>query len=214
MAEATKGTIKVAYYDTEQAGRRPSLLGEIKGTPTIRLYVPKPKQKPADSVSKKNVLDYQYERKAADLKRFAEENMPNFLERIQGTVTKFEEKANKHGLPRAYVFTSKAKTLALTKYLSTEFRRRMLIAEVHPTKPNQKVLEQFGITDLPAVLVVPPEENATPIRYEGDGFKRHKLHSFLSQHALKKKVLPKKKEKEDPPADEADKPPTSVKTEL
>ena len=102
-------------------------------------------------------------------------------------------------------------TSPLTKYLSTEFRRRLLIAEVHTTKPNADIIERFGIKGFPAIVIIPPasDSEATDgaaaegdgasrdlIRYVGDGFTRNKLHSFLSKHALKNKVLPKKKAKE------------------
>ena len=129
--------MKIAYWDTEQQGRRPPLLGEIKGTPTIRLYVPKKKQ--GDSNAKKVVLDYNYERKAVAMKKFVDENMPDFIEKVSGDsgLEKFQEKAKRNGLPQVLLFTSKAKTLPLTKYLSTEFRRRLLLGEIHPTKPNK-----------------------------------------------------------------------------
>jgi hypothetical protein len=199
LAKTTKGYVKVAYWDTEESGRPPPrLLGEYKGTPTIRLFVPKPKQNTPDSFAKKNVLDYQYERKAADIKKFVEGNMPNFLESIKGVsdLLKFQEKAQKYGLPRVLIFTSKAQTLPLTKYLSTEFRRKLLIAEIHPTKLNQEVIAKLGITKFPAVLVYPVEGSTAafndnePVWYDGEGFTRYKLQSFLSKHALKEKVLP------------------------
>lgn len=191
----------MAYWDTEESGRPPYLLGEYKGTPTIRMFVPKAKQKPG-SYAKKQVLDYQYERTAVELKKFAEGNMPNFLESIKGMsdLQKFQVKAEKYGLPRAILFTSKAKTLALTKYLSTEFRRKLLIAEVHPTKLNQEVIGQFDVKEFPAILVF-PVGTTEPIVYDGDGFSRHKLHSFLSKHALKKPVLPPKKTDGDAPSE-------------
>jgi len=172
------------------------LLGEIKGTPTIRLFVPKKKQ--GDSTSKKVVLDYQYERKAVDLKRWVDGQMPDFVEKVSGPsgLEKFQEKAARNGLPQVLLFTSKAKTLPLTKYLSTEFRRRLLLGEVHPTKPNKALMDQFGITDLPALVVLSPGEEAKPIHYEGD-FTKNKLHSFLTKHALKEKVFPAKKAKQE-----------------
>ena len=158
LAGAAKGTFKVAYWDTEQQSRPPNLLGEIKGTPTIRLFVPKKKQ--GDSTSKKVVLDYQYERKAVDMKRWIDGQMPDFTERVSGTsgLEKFQEKAERNGLPQVLLFTSKAKTSAMTKYLSTEFRRRLLLAEIHPTKPNKQLMDQFGVTELPALIVIPPPE--------------------------------------------------------
>jgi protein disulfide-isomerase A6 len=196
LAAAVKGTVKIAYWDTEQPGRRPSLLGEIQGTPTIRLYVPKKKQKDGGN-SKKVVLDYNFERKAADMKRFLDEHMPEFIERVSGAsgLEKFQNKAERYGLPQAILFTSKAKTLPLTKFLSTEFRRRLLLAEVHPKKPNKEIMEKFKVVDLPALLVIPAGEGET-IKYEGDGFTRNKLQSFLSKYALKESVFPSSKTKE------------------
>lgn len=131
------------------------------------------------------------------MKSFVDQNMPSFIEKVSGDLKKFYEKAERNGLPRVLLFTSKAKTLALTKYLSTEFRRRLLIAEVHPTKPNKNIMDEFGIKDLPAMLVIPPGKDVTDaIRYEGDGFSRNKLHSFLSKYSLKEKVFPSKKNEE------------------
>lgn len=192
-----KGTVKVAYWDTEQEGGRPPLLGEIKGTPTIRLFKPKKKQGPSNK--KKVVVDYNYERKAKDMKRFVDEQMPNFIEKVNSPkdLTSFEEKAARNGLPRAILFTSKSHTSALTKYLSTEFRRRLLLAEVPPTKNNKDIMEQYGVKDLPALILIPPvadEVEKEEIRYDGDSFTRHRLQSFLSKYALKEVVFPKKKE--------------------
>jgi thiol-disulfide isomerase/thioredoxin len=192
LAAAVKGTIKVAYWDTEQTGRRPPLLGEIKGTPTIRLYVPKKKQGTGNR--QKAVLDYNYERKAKDMKQFAEQNMPNFVEPIRGDLTSFVDKATRHGLPQVLLFTSKSRTSSLTKYLTTEFRRRLLVAEIYPTEKNKALMETYGVSkdNLPALLIL--REGAEPIKYDEKDFSRHKLHRFLSKYALKDAVVPKKKE--------------------
>jgi len=213
-----KGNVKIAYWDTEQRGSPPPLLGEIKGTPTIRMFNPKKKQ--GNSNKKKVVLDYNYERKAKDMKQFVEGNMPSFIEMIstgKSGLSTFAAKAERNGLPQALLFTSKAKTLAMTKYLSTEFRRKLLIGEIHPTKPNKEIMDLHGVTDLPALIIIPPptSEDASPIRYEGDKFTKHKLESFLSQHALKDPVFPSKKKKEEEVVvDDTDKKPEPVKTEL
>lgn len=179
----------------------------MKGTPTIRLYTPKKKQ--GNSERKKIVTDYQFERKAVDMKKWLDQSMNSFVERIKGEegMQGFEAKAGRNGLPQAILFTSKASTMSLTKFLSVEFRRRLLLGEVHPTKPNGVLLERFGVTETPALLVFPPasvdaEASAgqpEPILYEGE-FTRRKLHSFLSGHALKEAVFPPSK----PKADEAD----------
>ena len=222
LAGAVKGTVKIAYWDTEQAGGRPPLLGEIQGTPTIRFYKPKPKQEPGKN-TKKIVLDYNFERKAKDMKQFVDANIPSFIEKVNGVkeLTAFEEKAARNGLPQVLLFTAKPNTSPLTKYLSTEFRRRILLAEIKPTKPNKDTIEKYGIKDFPAMVVIPPagEDNSGTevIRYDGDGFTRNKLQSFLSKHALKKPVIPPKKKKKEPEGDGAKKDESKkegVKTEL
>lgn len=199
-----KGTAKIAYWDTEQQGPRPPLLGEIKGTPTIRLYKPKKKQRPGSN-KEKVVIDYNFERKARDMKKFVDEKIPSAAEQVvngEKDLDSFEEKAEKHGLPRAMLFTSKADTMPLTKYLSTEFRRKLLFAEVKPTKKNKAIMDKFDVTDLPALIVFPvtsTDSDLQPIRYDGDGFTKHKLQGFLSKHALKNMVLPTVKKEEDAP---------------
>eukprot|EP00586_Coscinodiscus_wailesii_P021887 CAMPEP_0172493508 /NCGR_PEP_ID=MMETSP1066-20121228/24962_1 /TAXON_ID=671091 /ORGANISM="Coscinodiscus wailesii, Strain CCMP2513" /LENGTH=294 /DNA_ID=CAMNT_0013263715 /DNA_START=5 /DNA_END=889 /DNA_ORIENTATION=- len=199
LAAVVKGTAKIAYWDSEQRARVPTLLGEIKGTPTIRLFKPKTKQ--GNSNRKKDVVDYQYERKAKDMKRFLDGQMPTFIEHINGmkAFSSYEDKATRNGLPRALLFTSKANTSSLTKYLSIEFRRRLLLAEIYPNKNNKSLMETYGITNLPALIVIPPAgddgQMTDPIRYEKDDFSRIKLVNFLSKHALKKPVLAKKTDK-------------------
>ena len=128
--------------------------------------------------------------------------MPDFVEKVKEPkdLEKFEDKANRNQLPMVLLFSSKPNTSPLTKFLSTEFRRRLLLAEIKPNKKNEGILEKYGVTKLPALIVIPTngegEEEATPIRYEGDGFTRNKLQSFLSKHALKDPVLNVKKKDE------------------
>lgn len=204
----------MAYWDSEQPERPPRLLGEIKGTPTIRLFKPKPKQ--GNSNSKKVVMDYNQERKAKDMKRFVEYAMPNFTERVKGEegLKAFEEKAIRNGLPRALLFTAKSDVKPMTKYLSAEFRRRLLLGQVESAEANQAVIDKYDIVDFPALVVVPPpgEDGGKPeiVRYEGK-FTRAKLESFLSKHALKEAREVKKKDTKE---EEGAKPKESVKTEL
>jgi hypothetical protein len=60
-----KGLVKIAYWDTEKSGSAPGILGEIRGTPTIKLLRPKRKAK---TNKQKDVVDYNMERKADDCK--------------------------------------------------------------------------------------------------------------------------------------------------
>lgn len=180
--------VKIAYWDTEQRGRPPALLGEIKGTPTIRLFKPKRKQK---GNKEKTVMDYNQERKAKDMRTFIEYNMPNYAERISfpSDYTKAVAKAEKYGLPRAIFFPSKPKTSSVVKFLSTEFRRRLLMIEVVPTTKNEEIMSDFELTanDLPALIVVNEEGEKT--KYTGGDFTRRKLERFLSEHATKEPVF-------------------------
>jgi len=197
-------------------------LGEVKGTPTIRMFKPKKKQGNTDKA--KVVLDYNQERKAKDMKKFVDYQMPEFVEHVKGEkgLEVFQEKAVRNALPQVLLFTSKTGTSPLTKYLSTEFRRRILLGQIEPSKPNQSIIDKYEIKEFPALLVIPPitgdddeEQNAEIIRYEGTSFTRNKLHMFLSTHALKTKVQAKKKT-EEPKKETEQKPPEKekVRTEL
>lgn len=143
------------------------------------------------------------------MKAFLENEMPNYSERItfgQKDLDKASQKADKYGLPVALLFTSKPKTSPLVKFLSTEFRRRLLLVEIPPTTNNQPLLQKYGMEHkdtLPALLVIPPNnggDEATQQQqkqhryYEGDKFTRRKLQDFLSKHALKEPVYKAREE--------------------
>lgn len=130
------------------------------------------------------------------MKQYLDQNMPNFAEAVRGDLASFTEKADRNGLPKVLLFTSKARTSSLTKYLTTEFRRRLLLAEIYPTSKNKNLAKEYGITDdvkLPVLMVI-PSDGGEPIRYDGAEFTKRKLHRFLSEHALSKPVVAKKKE--------------------
>jgi hypothetical protein len=177
--------VKIAYWDTAQGGRPPALLGEIKGTPTIRFFKPKKQQKTKGSHAEKIVMDYNQERKVKDMRTFLEYNMPNYAERISFSedFVKASAKAEKFGLAKAIFFPSKSKTSAVIKFLSTEFRRRLLMVEVVPTTKNEGTMKDHGIStdDLPALIVV--TESGEQVKYTGGDFSRRKLERFLSEYA-------------------------------
>ncbi|CAJ1954835.1 unnamed protein product [Cylindrotheca closterium] len=191
LAGAVKGQAKIAYWDTEQRGRPPALLGEIKGTPTIRFFKPKKQQKTKGSNAQKTVMDYNQERKAKDMKTFLEYSMPNYVERVSfpEDLAKAVAKADKFGLPKAILFPSKPKTSSVIKYLSTEFRRRLLLVEVVPTKKNESIMKEYGINadQLPALVIV-KEGTEEQVVYEGKDFTRRKLERFLAEHAKSEPV--------------------------
>eukprot|EP00529_Nitzschia_sp_RCC80_P032427 CAMPEP_0113456952 /NCGR_PEP_ID=MMETSP0014_2-20120614/9154_1 /TAXON_ID=2857 /ORGANISM="Nitzschia sp." /LENGTH=228 /DNA_ID=CAMNT_0000348425 /DNA_START=352 /DNA_END=1038 /DNA_ORIENTATION=- /assembly_acc=CAM_ASM_000159 len=184
--------VTIAYWDTQQEGRPPRLLGEIQGTPTIRLFKPKKKQSNPKSNSQKTVIDYRYERKAKDMLTWIEENMTNYVETVKFGMDDFKKiqaKASKFGIPMAVFFTTKPKTTALLKSLSTEYRRRVLLVQVAlPIAKNQPVLEEFGLPNGSgaSLVIVPP--TGDHVTYTDGDFSRRKLNSFLKEHAAKDPV--------------------------
>jgi len=143
-----KGSVKVAYWDTAQ-GNPPRLAGEIRGTPSIKFIRPAKKNKPGSN-KKKTVLDYNGERKAEAMQNYVESQQPNFLTNIKAgmkDLNKFIEKADQYLLPKAILITRESTTTSIAKALSTEFRRKMLVAEVKATKANKDVIDKFGVTD-------------------------------------------------------------------
>jgi len=204
LASSTKGLVTVAYWDTEGGSRPPRLLGEYKGTPTIRLFTPKKKQKKKGSTAEKIVLDYNHgERNVKDLKKFLEYQIPNFVDRIKFGVDdylKIKQKANKYGLPMAVLFTSKTTSTSTSiKWLSTEYRRRMLLVEIPPVDKNSQlwrlIIGEDGDSDedmiLPGLYMIPPndDDKSKIIKYEGDDYKRRKLQDFFNERALKEPVF-------------------------
>lgn len=133
------------------------------------------------------------------MKRFVDAQMPDFVEKIKEPkdYEKFEDKANRNQLPRVLLFSSKPNTSPLTKYLSVEYRRRMLLAEIKPNKRNEEIIQKYGVTSMPALIIIPPSaeggEEAEPIRFDGAKFTRNALHGFIAKHSLKDPVLTVKK---------------------
>ena len=164
-------------------------------------------------------MDYQNERKASDMKKFLEYQMPDYSDKIKKGMVDletFHEKGKRNNnIPRAILFTSKSNTSPVTKYLSTQFRRRLLVGEVKVVEsskkdgkissPNQEILDHYGITKLPALVVVVTttseesggnEEEDKVIIYDGDSYSRQRLERFLSDYAWKEPYFsPPTKEK-------------------
>lgn len=135
--------------------------------------------------------------------------MPSFVERINGhqDFQKFKSKAIKFGLPMMLFFSEDRRLLNEMKFLSTQFRRRVLIAHISFTKKeNKNIFFEYGVRGQ-ALLVVPPtkgdsevvlddgEEIANVVTFDGR-WNLHRLSSFFSEHALKSEVTPESKEKD------------------
>lgn len=202
MAKKVKGYVKIAYWDTEKSGPAPGILGEIKGTPTIKLLKPKRKAK---TNKQKDVVDYNMERKADDMSTFALDLMPSLVERINGSeeFDKFKTKAEKYGLPMFLFFSEGRLMNNEAKYFSIEYRRRVLIAHIAYTKKeNKSIFLEYGVRGQ-ALLVVPPSatsnteddvsegrDNKQPIAFDGK-WNLHGLRKFFTEHALQSEVKQK-----------------------
>mmetsp|Transcript_6946 Transcript_6946/g.15851 ORF Transcript_6946/g.15851 Transcript_6946/m.15851 type:complete len:169 (+) Transcript_6946:424-930(+) len=167
------------------------------------------------------------ERKADDMSSFALDLMPSFVERVNGPedFEKFKTKAKKFGLPMMLFFSEDRRILNEMKFLSTEFRRRVLIAQIpFSKKENKNIFFEYGVRGQ-SLLVVPPSftdggEQGVPeqpdvVVYDGR-WSLHRLQSFFSEHALTSEVKPKPTEKakqEDKEQAESEKK-EKVKTEL
>mmetsp|Transcript_1563 Transcript_1563/g.1719 ORF Transcript_1563/g.1719 Transcript_1563/m.1719 type:complete len:160 (+) Transcript_1563:475-954(+) len=106
----------------------------------------------------------------------------------------------------AVLFTSKPKATSTSiKWLSTEYRRRMLLVEIPPVEKNSQLWKLIiGDDDdgdsgeemiLPGLYMIPPstkgddDDKSNIIKYEGDDYKRRKLQDFFNEHALKEPVF-------------------------
>ena len=166
LASELKHTVKVAYWDTETNGQTPPLLGQIKGTPTIKAFVPSRKSARND----KSVIDYEQAREVKDLVRFATSRMPNYVERVKSAddLAAVQAKREEWGLPMVLVLSTSGSTSSTLKALSTEYRRRLLVVE-HKADKGSAVAARFGVTKFSAVLgfrVPGSGDDEAPVRFE------------------------------------------------
>ena len=139
------------------------------------------------------MLTYNFERKKKDMKRFVESNLANYIEKIKDmkSFEKFANKADRHGLPKALVFSKAKTTTPLLKYASTEYRRRMLIGMIQLSKSTEDLATKFGVSNTETSMLV-IKDDGTVVKYAKKGFSFHKVVNFLGDHALKKAVSGKK----------------------
>lgn len=142
-----KGAVKIAYWDTA-SGNPPRLIGQIRGTPTIKFLYPSKKNK-RNTNKKKIISDYNGERKVDAMYSFAASRMPNSIVRISSAsdFAKFADKADKYALPKIVLVTRESRTTVEAKSLSTELRRRALVGEIRASKPNKDIIAKFGLDD-------------------------------------------------------------------
>ena len=142
--------------------------------------------------NEKTAVDHEQAREVKDLVRFATSRMPNFVERV-GTLKELEAvqaKAAEWGLPIALVLSSSGGTASTLKALSTEYRRRLIVAE-HKAKQGSEVAALLGVASFPAVLGFKAAGgDGAPVRLEKEPT-FHRLDAFFRKLALPKPVLKK-----------------------
>lgn len=161
-------------------------MGQIKGTPTIKAFVPSRKS----ARNQKEVVDYDQAREVKDLVRFATSRMPNFVERVANgkELAAVQAKREEWGLPMVIIFSKSSGTSSTLKALSTEYRRRLLVVEHKAAKGSSEVASKYGVTTFPTVLGFgPPGQDDTPTRLEKEPT-YNRLDSFCRKVALKKPV--------------------------
>lgn len=185
-----KKTVNIAYWDTEQGANPPAVVGQIQGTPTIKLIIPSKKNK-KNQYTKKTVLDYQGAREVKPMMDFAISKMPNFVEKINSktALEKYLTKAAEYGLPKLMVFSKSPTTSSMLRAISTEYRRRVLVGEIKATKANQAIIKQYNIKDLPKIIMV--KDDGTTVEFEKKP-SYNSLDFFVGKHGLKKPVTGKK----------------------
>ena len=120
-----------------------------------------------------------------------------------------QAKARRNGLPAAVLFTKSSKTSSVFKAVSVEYRKRLLLAEVRGTKPNDALGRRFAVRTFPALLTLAGDEGDVAARFDKKPT-LNKLSHFLGKHALRKPIeRPAKTAAADPPTTRS-----SAKTEL
>jgi thiol-disulfide isomerase/thioredoxin len=179
----------VAAWDTER-GQPPAFLGQFSGTPSIKAFLPEGKK------NKKKELAYNGAREVKDMEKWVTGMMPSFVEKVQGdsAFTKFKEKAATYGLPVILLFSKSTSTKPLIKALSTEYRRRVLFAEIRNVAKNKAIIDEYKVQKFPTLMAFKKEGGKRVIFEKKPTFNR--LNNFVSDFALKKPVKGKKKKPE------------------
>ena len=174
----------VKYWDTTKS-QPPRVVGQIRGTPTIKFVYPSPKNK-RNSNKKKVITDYNGEREWRPLMEYATSRMPNFVKRINGAkgLDDFVATADKYALPKVLIFSKQTKTSHVLKSLSSAYRRRVLIGEVRGSKNNAEIVAKFGVDAFPRVMILDDEGEVKSVMTKKPSWNR--LNSFLHEYALKK----------------------------
>lgn len=172
-AKNLDGLAKVAAINCDDDENKP-FCGQmgVQGFPTLKIVTPSKKP------GKPRVEDYQGARTAKGIVDAVVDHIPNHVKRASD---KDLDKwlGQNEDRPKAILFTEKGTTGALIRALAIDFLGVIDIAQVR--NKESASLKKFGVTDVPALVLIPGPD-AEPKIYEGE-LKKKPITEFLSQAA-------------------------------
>jgi len=165
---------------------------QVQGYPTLKVFSEKGK-----------VTDYQQERQAGAIVRFATGNIPNHVVRIKDLTSLAKFLNENSAIPHLLLFTSKDETAPLIKSLSVSYRGRVAFGQVK--QDIKDVVEKYSVESFPKIFVIKGLED--PVVYDG-AISPDELHSFVAQHAGE--TVAPQEEPTPPPRTRPSKPSTDV----
>jgi len=202
---SVKEYTKLAYWDLDQPTDVPKILGKVKRYPSLRLLRPRATQKITAGRRKyhdKDMVDFDDSNRkqtGKEMQAFLVQQMPSHVWKIRVTsdIAKIEKYCQYYKLPQAIFFTSKDKESPLLKYLSVQFKNRILIVHAPPTHYTGKLRAEYKLMeleDLPALIIKQPDGSKT--KYKNGGMTLAKVEYFLAGHARLEPIV----EYKEPPA--------------
>ncbi|GAA5928146.1 uncharacterized protein JCM15063_003798 [Sporobolomyces koalae] len=171
VADSLKGLVQVVNVDCDEDQNK-QICGEygVQGFPTLKLF-------PGGSAPPRN---YDGPRTAKDIISHATSSMPTFVKRATSLEDLEGLKVKASSKPISLLITSAGKVTPMYKALSTDFHKHLDFYAARDTKIGPAGLKEFGVSKLPALLVLKGPDQVE--RYEGP-LKYDKIHAFLASHS-------------------------------
>lgn len=145
----------------------------VQGFPTLKIV--KPGSKPGKPI----VEDYNGARTAKGIVEAVVDKIPNLVKRVTDKdLENFLADAN--NTAKAILFTDKGKTSATLKAIAIDFKGSIKVAQIRNTEKAS--IELFGITKFPTLILLPGDEAAEGVVYDGE-LKKDGMVKFLTQAA-------------------------------
>jgi len=171
---------------------------QVEGYPTIKVFSEKGKE----------VTNYQQERQASAIVRFATNSLPHYVQRIKNLDSLEEFLAKDSELPHVLIFSSKFEISPLMRSLAVTYKGRILFGQVK--SDVQEVVEKYSVDSFPTILGL--RGDSDPIKFDGS-ISPESIGNFLlefvgeevkeEENSEKKPSTPPKTHKPKPPLEEA-----------